>query len=285
MPPKHFVALTNMTTDGNHASVRSVPAEDWSASCCTSFYELNWVRSLAEDLFHPGGEALTLKTVGRMNLEPGASLVDLGCGTGSSAMLLAESAGLKVSAVDLSESNIKRARERSDSVHPSINFQTADVHSLPFVDHSFDAALAECTFSLFADPSAALQEVRRVLKVGGQLGVTDMAWGAALPPDLEALLAPWTCLADATNETTAISRFEQGGFTVLEVEDESAGLIDLVLMLKRKLLMLSAGALLGGSTVPDFDLPSVRYWLEQFRAQVDCGAIRYLHFHLVRADA
>ena len=281
MPP---MTVTAMPTEVRQESTSTSSGEEWASSCCSTFYELDWVRSLAEDLFHPGGEALTLKTVGAMNLNPGATLIDLGCGTGTSAMLLTQSNGLKVSAVDLSQSNVLRAQERAGSVQPPIDFRAADVHSLPFNDQSFDAALSECTFSLFSDHQSALREVHRVLKPGGQLGVTDMAWGADLPADLAAMLAPWTCLADATDEATAVARFEQGGFRVLEVQDESAGLLDLVVMLKRKLLMLSAGALLGGGTVPDFDLPTVRYWLEQFRAQVDRGAIRYLRFQLVRTD-
>jgi len=31
-----------------------------SGSCCSAFYEQDWVRNLAEDIFHPGGEELTI---------------------------------------------------------------------------------------------------------------------------------------------------------------------------------------------------------------------------------
>jgi hypothetical protein len=66
--------------------------------------------------------------------------------------------------------------------------------------------------------------------------------------------------------------------------DESAGLISLVRMLKRKLLMLSAGALANGAALDiglaDFDLASIKFWLDRFETEVKNGSIRYLRFNL-----
>jgi ubiquinone/menaquinone biosynthesis C-methylase UbiE len=254
---------------------------DTVPDCCSAFYEQDWVRLLAQDLFHPGGRELTDRTVDSMALAPSQSLLDLGCGTGTSAIAIAERLGVRVTGVDLSEANVKRARERAVGVHPPIRFEVADVHSLPAEDNQFDAALAECTFSLFADQTLALREVRRVLKPGGQLGVTDMATGVALAPELREVLAPWTCLADAVDEQSYIELFEKSGFAVQQVADESQGLTDLVVSLKRKLLMIAAGSMLAPTGLPEFDLGTVRHWLDVFRREVDRGAIRYLRFQLM----
>ena len=43
-------------------------------SCCSAFYEQDWVRHLAGDIFHPGGPELTKKTIAAMNLHPGAHI-------------------------------------------------------------------------------------------------------------------------------------------------------------------------------------------------------------------
>jgi arsenite methyltransferase len=255
-------------------------APDQVSNCCSAFYELDWVRQLAEDIFHPGGEALTRKTVAAMNLAPGATVLELGCGTGTSAMLMAEEFGLKVSAVDISAANIERAKNRAGALGDHIRFEQAGAQSLPFEAGEFDAALAECTFSLFPDPAAALSEIRRVLKPGGQLAVTDMATGGPLPADIAAVLAPWTCLADAVEQDTYVSRFEKAGFTVVESSDESAGLEQMILMLKRKLLLLGVSRAMASQPMPDFDPVVVRHWLDRFREEADRGMIRYLRFQL-----
>ncbi|NNK33351.1 MAG: methyltransferase domain-containing protein, partial [Xanthomonadales bacterium] len=87
-------------------------ADQVAPSCCSTFYEQDWVRELAGDSFHPGGEALSRRTVEAMALPAGASMADLGCGTGTTALLLAGSYGLHVTGLDLSEANLERARTR-----------------------------------------------------------------------------------------------------------------------------------------------------------------------------
>ena len=88
------------------------PTHEAGASCCTTFYEQDWVRVLANDIFHPGGAALTRRTARAMSLAPGHRLLDLGSGTGSSAGLLAEEFGLRVTGVDRSPDNVARASAR-----------------------------------------------------------------------------------------------------------------------------------------------------------------------------
>ncbi len=253
------------------------------SSCCSTFYEQDWVRYLAEDIFHPGGEDLTNRTVAAMNLPPGAAIADLGCGTGTTALMLARYYNFRVSAIDISAANIERAVQRMDPGHP-VRFCQADAQQLPFSDSELDGVIAECTFSLFSEQKKVLAEIKRVLKPGGKLAITDMATSGALPEDIAGILAPWTCLADAVDQETYLAMFAAAGFTLQTMADESAGLISLVRKLKRKLLLASAGALAGGMT-PDFDfagldLASIKFWLDRFEAEVKKGSIRYLRFNL-----
>ncbi len=78
--------------------------------------------------------------------------------------------------------------------------------------------------------------------------------------------------------------FLAAGFKIQTMADESAGLTSLVRKLKRKLLLLGAGALTNG-TAPDidlagFDLASIKFWLDRFKTEVEKGSIRYLRFNL-----
>ena len=255
-------------------------------SCCSAFYEQDWVRHLAGDIFHPGGEDLTQRTIAAMNLRPGASIADLGCGTGTSALLLADKPGLDVSAIDLSADNIRRAQDRLSAeagTAGTVHFQQADVHQLPFDDGQFDGVLAECTFSLFQRQRAVLAEVKRVLKPSGRLGITDMAVGGPLPADIAAIVAPWTCLVDAVDQKTYSDMFIGAGFEIKAFSDESSALLELISQLKRKLLLMGVGSVLTGVTVPKFDIAEIKYWLDRVAAEVEKGSIRYLRFNLQKA--
>ncbi len=230
---------------------KPVPESANFPSCCSGFYEQDWVRYLAEDIFHPGGEALSRKTVEAMKLPAGARIVELGCGTGTTAQLLAKAYGLQVNAIDRSASNVERAETRFGAIQPVAQFTCADAQSLPFEEGVFDAALAECTFSLFPDQSAALAEIHRTLKPGGQFAVTDMATGRSLPEDVTSVLAPWTCLADAVDQESYAALFRTHGFQVLEISDESWGLRELMLQIKRKLVLLGTGRLVAPGALPE----------------------------------
>ena len=215
-----------------------------------------------------------------MDLPAHAMVVDLGCGTGTTALMLARDFNLQVSGVDLSAANIERAIERTDTNSAAVKFMQADAQKLPFEDNEFDGILAECSFSLFADQAAVLAEIKRVLKPGGKLAITDMAIGGPLPADIAEIISPWTCLVDAIDEQIYAQRFVAAGFEIQVIADESDSLTNLIHLLKRKLLLLGAGGVLAGGSMPTFDLATVKYWLDRFEAEVEKGSIRYLRFNL-----
>jgi ubiquinone/menaquinone biosynthesis C-methylase UbiE len=267
-------------SDGLSATGAPDPLED--PSCCSAFYEQDWVRYLAEDSFHPGGAPLSKRLVESMSLATGAPIADLGCGTGTTALMLSRDYDLRVSGVDLSADNIDRARLRARETNSPVEFHCADAGALPFEDAELDAVLAECSFSLFSDRPGALAEIRRVLRPGGGLALSDMATHGELPEDIAAVIAPWTCLVDAMDEEAYTAMFTAAGFSIGSVSDESTGLSQMIVGLKRKLLLLGAGATLSGKTLPALDLGSIKHWLDRFETEVEQGRIRYLAFLLNR---
>ena len=274
-----------MTRIAESDRVESGTAE-FPGSCCSVFYEQDWVRNLAEDIFHPGGEELTRKTITVMQLPEYARIADLGCGTGSTAIQLAREFDLDVSALDISAINIERAAQRAKEAGVSIRFNQSDVKRLPYANNELDAVLAECTFSLFGQQEEVLAEIRRVLKPAGKLAISDMATAGPLADDIAAILAPWTCLTDAVEQATYEQMFVKAGFKIQTTADESSALISLVRMLKRKLLVLGAGAVFNSkvqtpSGLLAFDLPAIKFWLDRFESEVKKGTIRYLRFNMV----
>lgn len=97
---------------------------------------------------------------------PPARIADLGCGAGRTTVGLA-AAGYQVTAIDLAESLIARARAR----HPHLDFRVMDATRLSFDDASFDAALfsyngIDVIFPV-AGRERCMAEAFRILKPGG----------------------------------------------------------------------------------------------------------------------
>lgn len=112
------------------------------------------------------------------HLRPGMALLDCGCGVGSITLDLAERvAPGPVVGVDLDAGQLATARaEAARRGLTNARFVAASVHALPFPDESFDAALAHTLLLHLPDPLAALRALRRVLRPGGVVCVSDDDW-------------------------------------------------------------------------------------------------------------
>jgi ubiquinone/menaquinone biosynthesis C-methylase UbiE len=115
------------------------------------------------------------------------SVLDVGCGPATITLDLAKRvAPGRVVGVDRAGSVIAQAvRSTSREDNVALEFETADVYSLPFGDESFDLVHAHQLLQHLTDPVAALVEMRRVLRNGGLLAVRDADYGAFVwaPPD------------------------------------------------------------------------------------------------------
>ena len=112
-------------------------------------------------------------------LKPGEHVLDVGCGPGTLALLMATKVapGGEVVGIDASPQMIERATQKAKKAAAGARFEVAAIESLPLVDASFDASTS--TFMLHHLPhdvqTKGLAEVRRVLKPGGQLLIADFA--------------------------------------------------------------------------------------------------------------
>lgn len=125
----------------------------------------------------PGGLPLTRQLLALGGAMNGCRVLDLGCGRGETAALLALEYGAAVTGVDISPQMI----EKCHTAYPEIPFCTADAQVLPFADGSFDTVVCECCFSVFADPEKAFREVNRVLVPGGKILLSDLWQRGDLP--------------------------------------------------------------------------------------------------------
>ena len=95
----------------------------------------------------------------------GARLLDAGCGTGHFSAFFAER-GFKVTGVDISAEMIEVARQNTAL---KADFQRAALTALPFGDESFDVVTAITVMEFIPEREKALQEMIRVLRIGGTL--------------------------------------------------------------------------------------------------------------------
>lgn len=112
-------------------------------------------------------------------LHPGEAVLDVGCGTGSLALMAKEAVGAAgvVCGVDASAEMISWARQKAGRAGAEVDFRQAPVQALPFSDASFEVALS--TLMLHHLPKKAraqlAAEARRVVRPGGRVLVVDFA--------------------------------------------------------------------------------------------------------------
>lgn len=90
-------------------------------------------------------------------------ILEVGCGWGELAGMLAEATGAEVVAIDLSPRMVELARERG------VAAELADVQDLPFEDESFDVAVAAWMLYHVPNLERGVAELARVLRPGGRL--------------------------------------------------------------------------------------------------------------------
>ncbi|SDP87999.1 class I SAM-dependent methyltransferase [Lentzea jiangxiensis] len=112
---------------------------------------------------------------------PSSRVADLGCGTGSLSVLLAE-AGHEVHGLDLSERMLDVARAKASSAGVTIGFVAGDAAHPPHARGSFGVVLARHVLWAVPDPAAALAEWVALLEPGGALVLVEGRWstGAGL---------------------------------------------------------------------------------------------------------
>jgi SAM-dependent methyltransferase len=104
----------------------------------------------------------------------GQSVLDLGCGHGMAAVVLARR-GAVVTACDLSAGYLAEARARARANEADIRLVLADGHRLPFADESFAAVWGHAILH-HLEVSVAARELRRILRPGG-VAVLCEPWG------------------------------------------------------------------------------------------------------------
>jgi SAM-dependent methyltransferase len=215
-------------------SLEELVAGGSGPACCAALYESPAVRWLLGDELHPGGEATTRRALELIELEAGERLLDVGSGTGASAILAARERGCMVAGVDAGTGAVRQAQEAADAtgLRDQVGFVVGEASALPFADGEFDAVLCECSLSTFPDQPRAVAEMRRVLRRDGRVVVSDVvADQARLPPQLKGAIGALACVGGALSldgYERLLAEHDLRPFAVERVDGEAARLAERV---------------------------------------------------------
>jgi demethylmenaquinone methyltransferase / 2-methoxy-6-polyprenyl-1,4-benzoquinol methylase len=144
---------------------------------------------------NPLQEPIFRRVIHTLNLPPGSRGLDVGCGIGFQAIMLAEAVGPAghITGIDLSPEFLIHARDITEKAGMSeqVSFQEGDMNNLPFDDDTFDWVWsANCAGYAPEEPLPLLKELARVVKPGGSVIIIVWSSQQLLPgfPLLEAHL-------------------------------------------------------------------------------------------------
>ena len=123
------------------------------------------------------GRAYKSLVVEEMQIEPGANLIDLGCGPGADLPAFARAVGPtgQVLGIDSDPVAVEGAR-RAAADNAQVSVRHGDIHLLDLADQSVDRVHTDRVLQHVAEPAAAVAEARRILRPGGIACFAEPDW-------------------------------------------------------------------------------------------------------------
>jgi SAM-dependent methyltransferase len=132
-------------------------------------------------------------TLGR--IDPGATVLDLGCGAGTDLLIAAQMTGPEGRAigVDMTPAMLERAAASARAMGlATVELREALIETLPLEDESVDVVISNGVIDLVPDKDAVLAEIDRVLRPGGRLQLADVVIHHEVSEDARKRIDLWT---------------------------------------------------------------------------------------------
>jgi arsenite methyltransferase len=128
-------------------------------------------------------------------IEPGTTVLDLGCGAGTDLLIAAQMTGPggRTIGVDMTASMLDRARESAEQMGlANVELHESLIEALPLEDASVDVVISNGVIDLVPDKDAVLDEIDRVLRPGGRLQIADVVIHQEVSEDARKRIDLWT---------------------------------------------------------------------------------------------
>jgi ubiquinone/menaquinone biosynthesis C-methylase UbiE len=112
--------------------------------------------------------------IAKESIGPRGDVLEVAPGPGYLSIELAQLGNYKITGLDISETFVKIAGDKTKEAGVNIDFHKGDAAYMPFTDGSFDFAICTSAFKNFPEPLKVLDEVFRVLKAGGNALIIDL---------------------------------------------------------------------------------------------------------------
>lgn len=157
----------------------------------------------------------------RAGITPGATVLDVGCGYGATALYLATERGCRVTGINISEKELDLARERAaaESLDDQVSFRYGDFHDIPFADGSFDVVWSQEAFLHGVQKQTILEECHRVLRPSGRLVISDLVAREHLGDDERQRIYARLRLREMWSPEEYVAGLEAVGFSVVDQDD------------------------------------------------------------------
>ncbi len=159
----------------------------------------------------------------------GETMVDLGSGAGMEAFIASRLVGPEgqVIGVDMTPDMLQFSRDASQRVaerlgYSNVAFTRGLLEALPIASETADAVTSNCVINLSPEKLKVFAEIRRVLKPGGRMVISDIVSQTALPPEIR--FNPrlkGECIAGAMTAKKLLATLRKVGFADIEVLKQS----------------------------------------------------------------
>ena len=154
-------------------------------------------------------------------LREGETVLDLGSGGGIDVLLSARRVGStgRAYGLDMTDEMLDLARRNAaDAGAENVEFLKGYIEDVPLPDASVDVIISNCVINLSADKGAVFEEMRRVLRPGGRIGISDVVASDELSQAQRAERGSFVgCIAGALSFGEFRSGLERAGFDDVEI--------------------------------------------------------------------
>jgi len=137
-----------------------------------AWYAKNTLRDIAE--FQALAHRLT------SNLPDDARILEVAPGPGYLSIELAKRGQHRITGLDISKTFVEIATENARRASVNIDFQQGNASAMPFRKDTFDFIVCRAAFKNFSQPVAAMNEMYRVLRLGGRALIIDLRKDASM---------------------------------------------------------------------------------------------------------